>query len=71
MIKTLSFGIVHFTVAFGVVFVLTGSLVIGGLVALIEPMVNTFAYHFHEKVWERIRSRAPTGRLAVLAGLSR
>ncbi len=71
MIKTISFGIVHFTVAFGVVFVLTGSLVIGGLVALVEPMVNTVAYHFHEKAWERIRSRAPTGHLAAFAGLTR
>lgn len=57
MIKTASFAIVHFSVAFGVAFALTGSVVIGGLVALVEPMVNTVAYHFHEKVWERIRAR--------------
>lgn len=68
MIKTISFGIVHFTVAFGVVFILTGSLVIGGLVALIEPIVNTFAYHFHEKVWDRIRSRATPRHVAAPAG---
>ncbi|MCA1789137.1 MAG: DUF2061 domain-containing protein [Thioalkalivibrio sp.] len=68
MIKTISFGIVHFTVAFAVVFVLTGSLVIGGLVALIEPMVNTLAYHYHEKAWDRIRARAPMRRAAVLQG---
>jgi uncharacterized membrane protein len=57
MIKTASFAIVHFSVAFGVAYALTGSVVIGGLVALVEPMVNTVAYHFHEKVWERIRAR--------------
>ncbi|WP_018954079.1 DUF2061 domain-containing protein [Thioalkalivibrio sulfidiphilus] len=57
MIKTASFAIVHFSVAFAVVFALTGSVVIGGLVALVEPLVNTVAYHFHEKVWERIRAR--------------
>jgi uncharacterized membrane protein len=68
MIKTISFGIVHFTVAFAVVFVLTGSLVIGGLVALIEPLVNTLAYHYHEKVWDRIRDRAPAQPAAVLQG---
>ena len=68
MIKTISFGIVHFTVAFAVVFALTGSLVIGGLVALIEPLVNTLAYHYHEKVWDRIRARAPTHPTAVLQG---
>ncbi|MBK1672781.1 hypothetical protein CKO35_05590 [Ectothiorhodospira shaposhnikovii] len=57
MIKTASFAVVHFTVAFAVVYALTGSLVIGGLAALIEPMINTVAYHFHEKVWDRIRAR--------------
>jgi uncharacterized membrane protein len=57
MIKTASFAVVHFSVAFGVAFALTGSVVIGGLVALVEPMVNTVAYHFHEKVWDRIRAR--------------
>lgn len=64
MIKTISFGLVHFLVAFAVVFALTGSLVLGGLVALIEPLVNTVAYHYHEKVWDRLRSRR-AARLAV------
>lgn len=57
MIKTASFAVVHFSVAFGVAFALTGSMVIGGLVALVEPLVNTVAYHFHEKIWEHIRAR--------------
>ncbi|TVP77552.1 DUF2061 domain-containing protein [Thioalkalivibrio sp.] len=68
MIKTISFGIVHFTVAFAVVFALTGSLVIGGLVAVIEPLVNTLAYHYHEKVWDRIRGRAQVQPATVLQG---
>lgn len=57
MTKTISFGIVHFTVAIGVVYALTGSLVIGGLIALIEPLVNTAAYHYHEKAWAWFRAR--------------
>ncbi|AHE99758.1 DUF2061 domain-containing protein [Thioalkalivibrio paradoxus] len=57
MIKTASFGFVHVAVAFGVVYALTGSVAIGGAVALIEPLVNTIAYHYHEKVWDRIRRR--------------
>jgi uncharacterized membrane protein len=64
MIKTASFAVVHFSVAFGVAFALTGSVVIGGLVALVEPMVNTVAYHFHEKVWERIRARRAASETA-------
>jgi uncharacterized membrane protein len=62
--KTLTFALLHMTVAFGVVSALTGSLAIGGAAALIEPAINTLAYFFHEKVWERralpARTRAPT-----------
>ena len=56
MTKTVTFAAVHFTVAFSVAYLLTGSLMVGGVIALVEPTVNTFAYHFHEKVWNRIRS---------------
>ncbi len=51
--KTITFAIVHMLVAFGVVYLMTGSVAIGGAVALVEPAVNTIAYFFHEKVWER------------------
>ncbi len=51
--KTVTFAIVHMLVAFGVVYLLTGSIALGSAVALIEPAVNTVAYFFHEKVWER------------------
>ncbi|WP_396586417.1 DUF2061 domain-containing protein [Bermanella sp. R86510] len=54
MKKTLSFAIVHFSVAFTVTYLLTGDILIGSLIALVEPMVNTIAFHFHEKVWVRI-----------------
>ncbi|QDP02102.1 DUF2061 domain-containing protein [Thalassotalea sp. PS06] len=51
MKKTMSFAITHFTVAFAVTYLLTGDLLLGSLVATIEPLVNTCAYHIHEKVW--------------------
>jgi uncharacterized membrane protein len=57
MAKTLSFGAVHMGVAFGVGYVMTGSAAVGGALALVEPMVNTVAYFFHEKLWERFRLR--------------
>ncbi|AHF03031.1 hypothetical protein MARPU_03445 [Marichromatium purpuratum 984] len=60
MIKTLTFGAVHMTVAFTVAYLMTGSWVVGGAIALVEPMVNTVAYFFHELVWERIRKRPAT-----------
>lgn len=56
MSKTFSFAIVHFIVAFSVGFALTGSVAIGGAMALVEPAVNTVAYFFHEKAWERARA---------------
>ena len=57
MLKTLSFAAVHFTVAFTVGYLLTGSVVVGGAMALVEPAVNTVAYYFHEKVWARAAVR--------------
>jgi uncharacterized membrane protein len=58
MTKTFTFAAVHFTVAFAVGFALTGSVVVGGLLALVEPAINTVAYHLHERAWQRFdRSR--------------
>jgi len=57
MKKTLTFGAVHMTVAFSVAYLMTGSVLVGGAIALIEPAINTIAYFFHEKFWEGVRSR--------------
>lgn len=51
MKKTMSFAAVHFTVAFTLTYFMTGDIVIGGAIALIEPALNTVAFYFHEKVW--------------------
>ncbi|WP_127478299.1 DUF2061 domain-containing protein [Sulfurivermis fontis] len=58
MTKTVTFAITHFTVAFAVAYALTGDVVVGGAVALVEPAVNTVAYHFHEKAWGVFGRRA-------------
>ncbi len=57
MLKTFTFALVHISVAFTVVYLLTGSALAGGVAALIEPACNTVAYYFHEKVWEALRQR--------------
>lgn len=57
MLKTFTFAILHFTVAFSVTYALTGSIVIGSAIALIEPTLNTVAFYFHEKVWKRYENR--------------
>ncbi|NAW91997.1 DUF2061 domain-containing protein [Vibrio sp. V24_P1S3T111] len=51
MKKTLSFAAIHFSIAFTVVYLLTGDIILGSLIAMLEPMVNTVAFYFHEKVW--------------------
>ncbi|AFT71950.1 putative membrane protein [Alloalcanivorax dieselolei B5] len=57
MVKTFSFGIMHISVAFLVVWAMTGDWRIGGATAMVEPCVNTVAYHFHEKIWKRWQRR--------------
>lgn len=57
MLKTLTFAALHMTVAFTVVYIMTGSVAVGGAVAFIEPLCNTVAYFFHEKIWEGVRQR--------------
>ncbi|SDQ79100.1 DUF2061 domain-containing protein [Pseudoxanthomonas sp. CF125] len=57
MTKTFSFALLHFTVAFLLGWLFTGSLLVGGMLALVEPACNTVVFHFHEKVWKRIERR--------------
>jgi len=49
--KTLSFLVLHLIVGFSVAYVMTGSLVIAGGIALIEPIVNAAVFFFHERAW--------------------
>ena len=53
MKKTLSFAAVHFTVAFSLGYLLTGSVLVGGAMALLEPTLNTVAFYWHERAWDR------------------
>lgn len=48
--KTVTFAIMHFTIAFTVAYLLTGDILVGGLIALVEPAVNTLGYVIHERV---------------------
>ena len=65
MTKTLTFAALHFTVAFSVAYLLTGSLLIGGLMALIEPAINTVVFFFHEKAWVRYELNKTTDGSSV------
>jgi len=67
MTKTASFAVVHFTVAFTVGYTISGSILVGGAIALVEPAINTVAYFVHEKVWERIGRRSGRRALQIAA----
>jgi len=66
MNAAMSFAAVHFTVAFSVGYLMTGSVLVGGAIALVEPAINTVAYHFHERVWTHLgkAQRSPPHCLA-------
>ena len=68
MIKTITFAMLHFSIAFSVAYTLTGSIGISGAVALIEPMINTMAFYFHEKAWNRYE-RKKAGKQKMLLPL--
>ena len=65
MTKTMSFAAVHFSIAFSVGYLMTGSVLVGGAIAMVEPTINTVAYHFHEKVWKRIQQASQQPRQTV------
>ncbi|ANX37492.1 DUF2061 domain-containing protein [Neisseria meningitidis] len=45
MLKTLTFAALHFSTAFSVTYVLTGSIGVSGTVALVEPLINTVVFY--------------------------
>ncbi|HWU99298.1 MAG TPA: DUF2061 domain-containing protein [Oxalicibacterium sp.] len=55
--KTVSQVGMHMTVAFSVMYIFTGSIALGGVAAVIEPICNVMLMPVHDKVWEKIRYR--------------
>ncbi|MCP5327443.1 MAG: DUF2061 domain-containing protein [Steroidobacteraceae bacterium] len=62
LVKTASFAVLHFGVAFLVAYLLTGSVAAATGIGLIEPLANTVAFYFHERVWARAEARASRRR---------
>ena len=55
----------HTGVAFGVMYAASGSLALGGMAALLEPVINVLVLPYHDRAWERLRARK-TGPSALL-----
>lgn len=56
-LKTLTYGVMHLTVAVAVGFALTGSWRLALAIGLVEPLVQTAAFAVHERVWKRVEAR--------------
>lgn len=52
--KTLSFAVLHLLIAVMLGYALTGSFVLAGAFALIEPALNTLVHHRLEHLWPRV-----------------
>lgn len=49
--------LLHMAVAFGVTYGFTGSLAVGGLAAVVEPVCNVLVLPLHDRAWGRLRRR--------------
>jgi uncharacterized membrane protein len=67
LMKTCTYGLMHFTVAILVAFALTRNWHVALAVGLVEPFVQTFAFALHERLW----SRAPGVEARSLCGHGR
>lgn len=54
LLKTLSYAIMHMVVAITVAYVLSRSWQVALAIGLIEPVVQTVLFFFHERAWHRI-----------------
>ena len=57
VVKTMTYSVMHLTVAVSVAYALTGNIAIALGIGLIEPAVQTVAYMLHENAWRRVGSR--------------
>ncbi|RKG31777.1 DUF2061 domain-containing protein [Acinetobacter tianfuensis] len=62
--KTLSYYVMHITVAMLVGYFVTGSLWMAVTLSLLEPTIQAFAYFFHERIWEKKNQAADKKAIA-------
>ena len=57
-LKTVTYGVMHFTVAVIVAYALTRDIRIALAIGLIEPMVQTVFFTVHDRLWHDIENKA-------------
>ena len=60
--RTVSQVATHMGIAFGIMYLLTGSVAFGGLAAILEPIINVVLLPLHQQAWARVRARAATAK---------
>jgi len=54
----------HMVVAFAVMYVATGSLAMGGMAAVLEPVCNVLLLPIHDRFWDKLEMRV-SGKLGA------
>lgn len=65
--KKMSQVTAHMGIAFGLMYVLSGSVAFGGLAAVLEPVINVVLLPFHERAWHKLRARFAARRVELIA----
>jgi uncharacterized membrane protein len=47
---------------------MTGSILFGSAIAIVEPAINTVAFYFHERVWQRISKQKNVDAVELATG---
>lgn len=63
--------ITHMAIGFALAYACTGSIALGGLAVLVEPVLNVLLLPFHERAWARSVDAASGRRRYLLASLEK
>jgi len=61
----------HLAIGFAITYVVTGSVMLGGLAVLIEPVLNVLLVPFHERAWTSTVQRAAARQRLMAATLEK
>lgn len=55
VIKTITWRITGSSATFLIAYLISGNLAVGGTIAVIQLVTNTFLYFIHERIWNKIK----------------
>jgi uncharacterized membrane protein len=54
LVKTVTWRVTGSSAVFVIGWIFTGNLGLAGTIALVQLVVNTVLYYFHERIWNRV-----------------